>query len=80
MEQVGGSGTASTVVVSEEEVGGIDRTEVQTGVGEGGTEHAWTHALDMDPPELDRLEHDWAKDNGTNMLTLITVPEDVSVQ
>ena len=29
--------TARTVVVSEEEVGGIDRTEVQTGIGVGGT-------------------------------------------
>ena len=35
--EVGGNRTARTVVVSEEEVGGIDRTEVQTGVGVGGT-------------------------------------------
>ena len=29
--EVGGNGTARTVVVSEEEVGGTDRTEVQAG-------------------------------------------------
>ena len=35
--EVGGSGTAGIGVVSEEEVGGMDRTEVQTKVGGSGT-------------------------------------------
>ena len=35
--KVGGRGTAGLGVVSEEEVGGMDRTEVQTEVGGGGT-------------------------------------------
>ena len=34
---VGGNRTARTVVVSEEEEGGIYKTGVQTGVGFGGT-------------------------------------------
>ena len=36
--EVGGSGTAGIRVVSEEQVGGTDMTEVQIGVEIGGTE------------------------------------------
>ena len=37
MGQVGGSGTAGTAVVSDEELGGANRIEVQTGAGLSGT-------------------------------------------